>query len=51
MILMYKKIKSRRSRSRVVHSLARTTPRGKGRIKKRPAYRKYVAKRKTKRKR
>jgi hypothetical protein len=43
----YRKIK-RRSRGKIIYSLARTTKRGKGRIKKRQAYKKYMG---TKRKR
>lgn len=38
----------RRSRGRTIHAYARTTPGGRGRIKKRRAYKKYMGKKKKK---
>jgi len=40
----YSKIKRRSTRSRSIRAMAKTTPRGKGRIAKRPAYRKHMKK-------
>lgn len=36
----------RRSRGRIIHAMARTTPKGRGKIKKRPAYKKHMGKKK-----
>ena len=44
----HKQVRSRRTRGKIIHSTAKTTKGGKGRIKKRPAYKKHMTKKKKK---